>query len=43
MNSQTDNAQAVTYGQSGNVIQTFPVSTTSHPVDWEPVWSIRNC
>ncbi|MCD7441448.1 hypothetical protein K4B79_24880 [Streptomyces lincolnensis] len=43
MNSQTDNAQATTYGQSGNVIQTFPVSTDAPDVDWDPVWSIRNC
>ncbi|MFJ8634075.1 hypothetical protein [Streptomyces sp. NPDC093568] len=42
-NSQTDNAQATTYGQSGNVIQTFPVSSDSPDVDWDPVWSIRNC
>jgi len=43
MNSQTDNAQATIYGQNGNVIQTFPVSTDAPDVDWEPVWSIRNC
>jgi hypothetical protein len=43
MNSQTDNAQATIYGQNGNVIRTFPVSTESPDVDWEPVWSIRNC
>ncbi|MDN3027962.1 hypothetical protein [Streptomyces sp. S.PB5] len=43
MNSQTDNAEATIYGQSGNVIQTFPVSTEKPDVDWEPVWSIRNC
>ena len=43
MNSQTDNAQATIYGQNGNVIRTFPVSTDSPDVDWEPVWSIRNC
>lgn len=42
-NSQTDNAQATTYGQNGNVIQTFPVSADEPDVDWEPVWSIRNC
>ncbi|WP_405546806.1 hypothetical protein OG478_45335 [Streptomyces phaeochromogenes] len=43
MNSQTDNAQATIYGQNGNMIQTFPVSTDAPDVDWEPVWSIRNC
>ncbi|MEU9915927.1 hypothetical protein [Streptomyces sp. NPDC051001] len=43
MNSQTDDAQATTYGQNGDVIQTFPVSTDAPDVDWEPVWSIRNC
>ncbi|MDQ0947074.1 hypothetical protein QFZ24_000997 [Streptomyces phaeochromogenes] len=43
MNSQTDNAQATIYGENGNVIQTFPVSTDAPDVDWEPVWSIRNC
>ncbi|NNN34453.1 hypothetical protein HLK59_29650 [Streptomyces sp. S3(2020)] len=43
MNSQTDNAQATTYGQNGDVIETFPVSTDAPDVDWEPVWSIRNC
>lgn len=43
MNSQTDNAQATIYGQSGDVIQTFPVSTDAPDVDWDPVWSIRNC
>ncbi|ANS65932.1 hypothetical protein SLINC_3708 [Streptomyces lincolnensis] len=43
VNSQTDNAQATTYGQNGNVIQTFPVSTDAPDVDWDPVWSIRNC
>jgi hypothetical protein len=44
MNSQTDNAEATLYGQNGNVLQTFPVVTDDAPdVDWEPVWSIRNC
>lgn len=43
MNSQTDDAQATIHGQNGNVIQTFPVSTDSPDVDWDPVWSIRNC
>ncbi|MFI9171992.1 hypothetical protein [Streptomyces lincolnensis] len=42
-NSQTDNAQATTYGQNGDVIQIFPVSNDKPDVDWEPVWSIRNC
>ncbi|MEX1656449.1 hypothetical protein ABZ960_25280 [Streptomyces pseudovenezuelae] len=44
MNSQTDNAQATLHGQNGDVLRTFPVDTTDAPdVDWEPVWSIRNC
>jgi hypothetical protein len=43
MNNQTDNAEATLYGQNGEVLRTFPTSTDVLDVDWEPVWSIRNC
>ncbi|MES5820807.1 hypothetical protein [Streptomyces sp. RG80] len=43
VNSQTGNAQATTHGQNGALIQTYPVSADAPDVNWDPVWSIRNC
>ncbi|MCX4238969.1 hypothetical protein [Streptomyces ortus] len=43
-NQQTGNATASIYGQSGNVLVSAPADGgISHGINWDAVWSIRNC
>ncbi|MFE7895619.1 hypothetical protein [Streptomyces sp. NPDC057412] len=43
-NQQTGNATASIYGQSGNLLVSAPADGgIIHDIDWDAVWSIRNC
>ncbi|MFE7766264.1 hypothetical protein [Streptomyces sp. NPDC057438] len=43
-NQQTGNATASIYGQSGNVLVSAPADGgILHDINWDAVWSIRNC